>query len=151
MWGDFTRSILRGSATISLAPSRRRFFMREAKTGWPSVGLAPITRITSDFVDRLEVLRAGRGAERRHQAVAGRRVADAGAGIDVVVAEGGAHQLLDEVGLLVGAARRGDAADRVLPYLAWMRLNSRRGMVDRLVPGHLAPRIRDLRRGSSAW
>ena len=47
MCGDFTRSIRRGSATISLAPWRRRRFIREAKTGWPSVGLAPITRITS--------------------------------------------------------------------------------------------------------
>ena len=37
----------RGSATISLAPLRSRFFMREAKTGWPSVGLAPITSTTS--------------------------------------------------------------------------------------------------------
>ncbi len=45
--GDFTRSMRRGSATISLAPSRSRFFMRDANTGWPSVGLAPITRITS--------------------------------------------------------------------------------------------------------
>jgi hypothetical protein len=24
-----------------------RFFMREAKTGWPSVGLAPMIRMTS--------------------------------------------------------------------------------------------------------
>ncbi|GJE71950.1 hypothetical protein CHKEEEPN_3502 [Methylorubrum podarium] len=30
------------------APSRSRFFIREPKTGWPSVGLAPMTRITSD-------------------------------------------------------------------------------------------------------
>ena len=42
-----TRSIRRGSATISRAPSRSRLFIREAKTGWASVGLAPISRITS--------------------------------------------------------------------------------------------------------
>ncbi len=29
------------------APARNRFFMREAKTGWASVGLAPMTRMTS--------------------------------------------------------------------------------------------------------
>ena len=45
--GERTMSMRRGSSTISLAPSRRRFFMREAKTGWASVGLAPITSITS--------------------------------------------------------------------------------------------------------
>ena len=45
----------RGSMTISFAPWRRRFFMREANTGWPSVGLAPITRITSDFSTDLKV------------------------------------------------------------------------------------------------
>jgi hypothetical protein len=58
------------------------------------------------------------------QAIAGGRVADAGAGIDVVVAEGGAHQLLHQIGFFVGAARGGDAADRVAPCLAWMRRNS---------------------------
>ncbi len=33
---------------MSAAPSRRRFFMREAKTGWASVGLAPMTTMRSD-------------------------------------------------------------------------------------------------------
>ena len=36
------------------APSRRRFFIREAKTGWPSVGLAPMTTITSDWATDLK-------------------------------------------------------------------------------------------------
>ena len=40
-------SMRRGSMTISLAPWRSRFFIREAKTGWPSVGLAPMTMMTS--------------------------------------------------------------------------------------------------------
>ena len=65
------------------------------------------------LLDRVEILRAGRGAEGRAQAVAGRRMADAGAGIDIVVAEAGADQLLHQKGLFIGAARRGDAADRV--------------------------------------
>lgn len=47
MCGDRTRSIRRGSMTTSFAPSRSRRFIREAKTGCPSVGFAPITRITS--------------------------------------------------------------------------------------------------------
>ena len=32
---------------MSRAPARRRFFRREANTGWASVGLAPITTTTS--------------------------------------------------------------------------------------------------------
>ena len=32
---------------ISLAPWRSRFFILEANTGWPSVGLAPMIMITS--------------------------------------------------------------------------------------------------------
>lgn len=79
----------------------------------------PVGRVGADddddigMLDRVEILRAGRGAERLAEAVAGRRMADAGAGIDIVIAETGADQLLDEEGLLVGAARRGDAADRI--------------------------------------
>ena len=55
--------------------------------------------MTSDhvgLVDRVEILRAGRGAEGLAEAIAGRRMADPGAGIDVVVAEDGADQLLDQ-------------------------------------------------------
>ena len=68
-------------------------------------------------LDRVEILRAGRGAEGGRQAVAGRRVADAGAGVDIVVAEAGADQLLHQIGFFVGAARRGDAADGVAAVL----------------------------------
>ena len=32
---------------VNRAPSRKRFFMREANTGCPSVGLAPMTMMTS--------------------------------------------------------------------------------------------------------
>ena len=49
MCGVRTRSILRGSAMINLVPARRRRFMREANTGWASVGLAPIKRMTSAY------------------------------------------------------------------------------------------------------
>ncbi len=50
MCGERTRSMARGSATMSFAPSRSRRFMRDANTGWPSVGLAPMTKITSLFI-----------------------------------------------------------------------------------------------------
>ena len=45
--GPLTKSMRRGSATINSAPARSRFFNLEANTGWASVGLAPITMITS--------------------------------------------------------------------------------------------------------
>ena len=76
-------------------------------------------RIRADEHDHIglhdghERLRAGRLAQRVLQAVAGRRMAHARAGIDVVVAERRAHQLLHEIRLFVRAARRGDAADRI--------------------------------------
>ncbi len=62
-------------------------------------------------VDRLEVLRAGRGAEGLLQAETGGGVADPSAGVDVVVAEGGPDHLLDDEDLFVGATRGGDPAD----------------------------------------
>ncbi len=50
MCGVRTRSMRRGSATISFAPWRRRRFICDANTGWPSVGFAPITKMTSAFI-----------------------------------------------------------------------------------------------------
>ena len=45
--GERTRSMRRGSATMTRAPSRIRRFIRDANTGWASVGLAPMTSMTS--------------------------------------------------------------------------------------------------------
>src|SRR3546814_15694221 len=63
-------------------------------------------------LDAVKILRPGRGAEGRLQPITGWRVADACAGIDIVVAKTLPDQLLNEEGLLVGAARRCDSADR---------------------------------------
>ena len=41
------------------------------------------------LLDAVEILRAGGRAECRLQAIAGRRMADAGASVDIVVAEAG--------------------------------------------------------------
>ena len=68
-------------------------------------------------------------------------MADARAGVDVVVPEGGAHELLDEECLFVRAARRRDAADAVA---AVGRLDSpefARHPADRFVPRRFFPRI----------
>src|SRR5258708_31760180 len=72
-------------------------------------------------------------------------MADASAGVDVVVSEGGANELLDEECLLVGATRGGDAADRIVAVLALDAPHLRGGVTDRFVPAHLTPRIGDLR------
>src|SRR6266436_3138780 len=71
-------------------------------------------------------------------------MAHAGAGVDIVVAEARAHQLLYDVGLLIGAARRGDAADRVAAILCLNTLEFRGRVADRFFPRDLAPGIRDL-------
>eukprot|EP00043_Microstomoeca_roanoka_P029777 m.23135 g.23135 ORF g.23135 m.23135 type:complete len:565 (+) comp9442_c0_seq1:265-1959(+) len=96
------------------------------------------------FLDRVEVLRAGRGTIGLAQPVTGGRVADAGAGIGVVVLEHRAGQLLHEVGFLVRAARRGDDADRLAAMLVDQALHAVRGEGHRLFPRHFFPRIRDL-------
>lgn len=92
---------------------------------------------------RVEGLGAGGFAQRLLQPVARGRMAHAGAGVDVVGAEGGAHQLLHQPGFLVGAARRGDAADRVAAVLALDAAEFGSRVLDRLFPRHFAPGIGD--------
>ena len=96
------------------------------------------------MLDRVEILRAGRGAERRRQAVAGRRMADAGAGVDIVVAEAAADQLLHQIGFFIGAAGRGDAADGVAAVFLLDALELGGGEIERFVPRHFAPGIGDV-------
>src|SRR5690606_23508755 len=93
--------------------------------------------------DRLEFLRAGRFAGRGLEAVARGRVAYARASVDVVVAESRANELLHEVGFLVRAARRRDAADRMPAVLGLNALELARGEIERLFPAHFAPRLVD--------
>ena len=95
------------------------------------------------FFDRLEILRAGRRAEGLREAEAGRRVADARAGVDVVVAESGANHLLNQEHFLVGAARGADRADRVAPVLPLNAPEFIRRISDRVAPGDFAPWILD--------
>ena len=96
------------------------------------------------LLDGIEILRAGRGAVGGLEPVAGGRMAHPRASIDIVVAEGGAHELLHEIGLFVGAARGGDAAHRALAVFLLDALEFRRGVGDRLFPRHLPPRVGDL-------
>ncbi len=110
----------------------------------------PVRRVGADhhddigLFDRAEILRACRRAEGLGQAIAGGRMADARAGIDIVVVESGAHHLLHHIDFLVGAARGGDAADGAAAMLGLQGLEAPRRILDRLVPGNLRPRISDL-------
>src|SRR5689334_3993009 len=72
-------------------------------------------------------------------------MADARARIDVVVAEAGSDQLLDEVSFLVAAAGRGDSTNRVPSVLGLDPLQLAGGVRDGFLPRHFAPRITDLR------
>src|SRR5271170_7403130 len=71
-------------------------------------------------------------------------MADTGARVDVVVAEAGANELLHQERLLVGAARRRNAADRVLAILGLDALELGSGMRDRRLPRYFTPRLADL-------
>src|SRR5690606_38294258 len=82
-------------------------------------------------------------AERRLEAVARRRMADARARIDVVVAERGANELLDQIGLLVRAAGGRDAADRADAILRLDLLELPRRERDRLLPRDFLPGLVD--------
>jgi hypothetical protein len=99
--------------------------------------------MTSAGCHGVEILGAGWRAEGGLEAIAGGRMANAGAGIDVVIAERGAHQLLDEIGFLVGASRGRDATDRPAAVFGLNALELGCGIGERLVPRDLLPRIRD--------
>jgi hypothetical protein len=108
--------------TISFAPALSRFFSREAKTGCPSVGFAPMI---DDHVGRhhaVEILRAGGGAEGLAEAIAGRRMAHPRAGVGVVVAEHGAVSFWTrKVSSLVQRLEVITPTD-LRPYRSWMPL-----------------------------
>ncbi len=121
--GVLTRSMPRGSITISRAPCAQAPLQPARRTpggrrwGWrPSPPSRRPPAPTSKSWVPAEVPKVWL------EAIAGGRVAHAGAGIHVVVAEGGADQLLHQVGFLVGAAAGGDAAHRLAcRTAAWMR------------------------------
>ena len=133
----------RGSATMICAPCAQPPLH---PGGEHRVGVGGVGADQQDHVgalDGLEVLGAGGGAEGLVQAVAGGGVADPGAGVDVVVAERRPHHLLDDVDLLVGAARGGDAADRADAVLGLDRPEPLGHAADGLLPGDHAPLVVD--------
>jgi hypothetical protein len=106
-------------------PRRRRFFINEPNTGWPSVGFAPMTTIDVGLHHRVEGLRTGDSPSVCLETVAGRRMTDAGAGVDVVVARSRRARASgrDRFPRFV---QRDDVMPPIEPgpCCAWMRLNS---------------------------
>ena len=95
------------------------------------------------LLDGIEILCARGCTESGTETIAGRRMADARAGIDVVVAEGGADHFLDEEGFLVRAARRGKAANGIAAVLGLDALEFGGRIADGFLPAHLAPGLLD--------
>ena len=94
------------------APAQRLLDVQRAD----GVRLAGVGADDEDRVGLFEVLeRVGHGAaaQRLAQAGDGARVAEPRAVVDVLRADDGAHELLEEVVVLVGAARRREPDERV--------------------------------------
>ena len=66
-------------------------------------------------------------------------MADAGAGIDIVVAEAGADQFLDEEGFLIRAARGGDPTNCMFSIVFLDASELGGGVADRLLPANHLP------------
>ena len=96
------------------------------------------------FFHRIKILRPCRSAKGLAQPITGGRMADAGAGIRIIVHKHGAGQFLHQIGFFIGAARRGDHAHRMTPMLVDQTLHAVRGEGHRLIPRHFLPRIVDV-------
>ena len=96
------------------------------------------------FIDRIEILGSGRRPEGGLQTIAGWRMADPRASIDVVVPETRANEFLDEVGLFIGTARGRNGTDRILAVFRLDAFEFGRRIGKGLVP-------RDSRQGSLTW
>ena len=134
----------RGSMTMSLAPRLAACLKKVAATGMV------LGRIGADHDDDVGVLALveGRGHGGRADAFEQRRhrggVAEPRAVIDIVGAEAGAHQLLEQIGLLVRALGRAEAGERARAVAVADFREALGGAVHRLLPGRLAemrPRI----------
>src|ERR1700704_5136423 len=127
MCGERTRSMRRGSTTMSFAPWRSRCFILDAKTGCPSVGLAPITMMTSACATDLKSC-----------------VPADSPNVCLSPYPVGEWHTRAHVALFVGAPRRGAPADRsrAVPLLDVEHPTG--DGTDRLVPLDLTPRVGDL-------
>ena len=88
------------------------------------------------------------GADAFEQRGDARRVAEPRAVVDVVRAEAGAHQLLEQVRLLVAALRRAEAGERLRAVRVANPSQRAAGERERLVPARLAEHVEHALAGS---
>ena len=127
--------------TISFAPRFAACLKNVAATGWFTVGRAPMTMMHSASIDGVERRRDGARADAFHERRDGRGVAQPRAVIDVVGFEARAHELLEQVRLLVRAFRRAEARQRLAAALVEDFLQPFRGPRQRLFPSGFAEDI----------
>ena len=135
----------RGSTTISVGAALLRL-LEEGRGDRMVFG-----RIGADDEDHFGVLalvegrRHRAGADAFHQRGDRGSMAEPRAVIDIVGAEAGAHQLLEQISLFVRAFGRAEAGQPLRAVAVADLLQARGGAVERLVPGRFAemrPRIR---------
>ena len=116
--------------------------------------------VGSDAEEHLGVLVLGNGvgagarSERRGQTGDGRRMADAGAVVDIVGLKNSPEQLLHVVGIFINAARATDSGNGVRPMLGNDFLKLCGYQIQRLIPGGLAKLavfLTNQRRGESVF
>ena len=93
----------RGSTTTSFTPRFTACLKNVAATGWFAVGFEPGEQDQVGVLGVAEDVRDRPGADPFEQRRDAGGVAEPGAVIDVVRAQRGPHQLLEEIGLLVAA------------------------------------------------
>ena len=124
--------------TISLAPRLAACLKKVAATGWLVVGRAPMTMMHSALSASVN------GADTAPEPTPSMRAAtdeawqSLRAMVDVVGAEALAHQLLEEVGLLVGSLGRAEAGQRTARHAREDLLQAAGGALQRLFPGGFA-------------
>ena len=103
----------RGSATMSLAPLETARLTRSASTGWVSVVLVPVAKMSLAFSNSaMELVIAPRPTMTAIPAIVG-AWSGARAVVDVVGADDGAGQLLHEEVALAGGASRAPQGEGV--------------------------------------
>src|ERR1035437_3537627 len=70
-------------------------------------------------------------------------MANTGTGVHVVVAKGSANQLLHQVDLFIGAARRGNTAHSIFAVFGLNAFELAGRITDGLIPTHLLPSVAD--------
>jgi len=126
-------SLRRGSATMSFTPAFAAFFIQVAATGWFTVGFGADEEDHLGIITSRNLVRHRAEFDALHERGDRGGVAQPRAMVDVVRAESRAHQLLEKVGLFVGALGRAEPGERFFPVHVANVAQSIRREIERLV------------------